>query len=167
MTGAREIREAIQRIVGVPDASAFTAEVVSVTDVDCTVKLADLEITGVKLFSIGAEGKNTIKPAKGSMVTVLDLSNGKLRDLCLVKVDEPEFIKFDLGGLVLELDAITGKVDISSAGISLKGLLEAMATIIEGLKVGVLSPNSISGPVSPDTLLLVNKFKLDLNTLLK
>ena len=101
------------------------------------------------------------------MVTVLDLSNGKLRDLCLVKVDEPEFIKFDLDGLVLELDATTGKVDISSAGISLKGLLEAMATIIEGLKVGVLSPNSISGPISPDTLLLINKFKLDLNTLLK
>ncbi|KAF0203156.1 MAG: hypothetical protein FD170_1428, partial [Bacteroidetes bacterium] len=150
-----------------PDASAFTAEVVSVTDVDCTVKLADLEITGVKLFSIGAEGKNTIKPAKGSMVTVLDLSNGKLRDLCLVKVDEPEFIKFDLDGLVLELDAMTGKADISSGRVSLKSLFESLATILTSLKVAVLAPNAPSGTITPDTLTLVNKFKTDFKALLK
>lgn len=167
MSGSREIREAIQRIVGVPDASAFTAEVVSVSDTDCTVTLSGLEISGVKLFSIGAQGKNTIKPAKGSMVTVLDLSNGKLRDLCLVKVDQPELIKFDLDGLVMELDAKTGKLDVSSSGVSLKSLFNSLAEIIQGLKVGVLAPNAISGPVSPDTILLVNKFKTDFNTLLK
>lgn len=167
MSSEREIREAIQKIAGAQGASAFTAEVVSVTDTDCTVKLSDLEISGVKLFSIGVEGKNTIKPAKGTMVTVLDLSNGKLRDLVLVKVDEPELIRFDLDGLVMELDATTGKIDVSSGGISLKSLLNSIATIIQGLKVGVLAPNSISGPVSPDTIALVNKFKADFNTLLK
>ncbi|PKP46814.1 MAG: hypothetical protein CVT94_13450 [Bacteroidetes bacterium HGW-Bacteroidetes-11] len=167
MSNAREIREALIKIIGAPDASAFTAEVVSSTDTDCTVKLADLEISGVKLFSIGAPGKNTIKPAKGSMVTVLDLSNGKLRDLVLIKVDEPEFMKFDLDGLVLELNAKTGKIDVSSGRVSLKGLFDSLATILTTLKVAVLAPNAPSGTITPDTLTLVNKFKTDFKALLK
>ncbi|KAF0190442.1 MAG: hypothetical protein FD166_3807 [Bacteroidetes bacterium] len=167
MSDVREIREALQRIYGKSEASAFTAEVTAVSSTECSVKLGDLVIDGVKLYSIDGAGKYTIKPATGSMVTVLDLSNGKLRDLCLVKVDKPELIKFEMNGLTLELDALTKKVDVSSGAISLKSLFDSVATIIEGLKVSVLAPNSTSGPVLPDTIVLVNKFKMDVNALLK
>ena len=72
----REIREKIKAIAGNQGTAFFTAEVVKVDGSTCTVEYAGSKLTGVKMFSIGAEGEFLIKPATGSMVTVADLSGG-------------------------------------------------------------------------------------------
>ncbi|GAB1403036.1 hypothetical protein MASR1M74_02140 [Lentimicrobium sp.] len=164
---AREIREKIKAIAGEQASVVFTAEVVMVDGASCTVDYGGRRFTGVKLFSIGPEGKFIIKPAPGSMVTVADLSAGLRRDLCLLKIDKIEQLKIEHEGLVFDIDGKAGKFEISSKGVSLTGLLTSLADILKTLKVAVLAPNAPSSTITPDTLTLVNKFETDLNRLLK
>ncbi len=164
---AREIREKIKAIAGEQASVVFTAEVVMVDGASCTVDYGGRRFTGVKLFSIGPEGKFLIKPAPGSMVTVADLSAGLRRDLCLLKIDKIEQLKIEHEGLVFDLDGRAGKMELSSNGVSLSGLFSQLARIIKGLKVSVLSPNAPSGSPTPDTIALVQAFETDLNRLLK
>lgn len=163
----REIREKIKAIAGNQGTAFFTAEVVKVDGSTCTVEYAGSKLTGVKMFSIGAEGEFLIKPATGSMVTVADLSGGLKRDLCLLKIDKVEQMKLEHDGLVFDIDGKAGKIEISSKGVSLTGLLTSLADILKTLKVAVAAPNAPSGTITPDTLALVNKFETDLKRLLK
>lgn len=164
---AREIREKIKAIAGSQGMTLFTAEVVKVDGPICTVEYAGAKLTGVKIFSIGAEGKFLIKPVTGSMVTVADLSGGLKRDLCLLKIDAIEQMKIEHDGLVFGIDGKAGKFEISSKGVSLTGLLTSLADILKTLKVAVLAPNAPSSTITPDTLTLVEKFETDLKRLLK
>lgn len=169
MSKAKEIREAIQRIStggNVPSA-IFVAEVVSSTDKDCKVRIGDLELTGVNLLSVISDGDLLIKPASGSMVTVIDFTQGQLRDLCVIKIDKPELIKYTHKSLSFELDGKTGKLDVTGNGVSLLSLFESLSNIIKSLKVAVLAPNAPSGTITPDTLTLVTQFETRFKQLLK
>lgn len=169
MSKSREIREAIQRISSggnVPSAF-FIAEVVSATDKDCTVRVGDLVLTGVNLLSVVSDGDLIIKPAAGSMVTVIDFSQGQFRDLCVIKIDRPEIIRYSHQSLIFELNGSTGKLEVSGNGISLRDLFESLAGLIKSLKVAVLAPNAPSGTITPDTLTLVTKFETQFKQLLK
>lgn len=166
---AKEIREAIQRISSggnVPTA-IFVAQVVSATDKDCKIRIGDLVVTGVNLLSIVSDGDLVIKPAPGSMVTVVDFSQGELRDLCVIKVDKPELIKYAHQSLTFELDGNNGNVEVSGNGVSLRDLFEALSGIIKTMKVAVLAPNAPSGTITPDTLALVTEFETKFKQLLK
>ncbi len=166
---AKEIREAIQWISssGNTPSAIFVAEVISSTDQDCKVRVGDMELTGVNLLSVVSEGDLLIKPAPGSMVTVIDFSRGAFRDLCVVKVDRPELIRFGHQSLAFELDGKSGKVEVSGNGVSLRSLFESLSGLIKGLKVAVLAPNAPSGTITPDTLALVTEFEMKFKQLLK
>ena len=76
-------------------------------------------------------------------------------------------MKLEHDGLVFDIDGKAGKIEISSKGVSLTGLLTSLADILKTLKVAVAAPNAPSGTITPDTLALVNKFETDLKRLLK
>ena len=167
MSDIRNIREHIQNISGLKDLGKpfFTAEVSSVTDTDCSIMYGTLELTGVKLFSIGSAGKLLVKPKKGSKVTVADLSQGKLRDLVIIKADEVELIRYDQDGLTFEIDSLSKKIDIKNDTVSLTKIFGSLADIIS--KLTVSTPNGPSGTPLPPTLAAIEKFKTDFQTLLK
>ncbi|MCK9452867.1 MAG: hypothetical protein M0Q90_14325 [Bacteroidales bacterium] len=162
-----EIREKIQAIAGNQGVVMFTAEVVDVDDTFCTIDYGGNKYGGVMLFSIGQQGKFLLKPAIGSMVTVADLSAGLKRDLCLVRIDKLERFKIEHNGLVFEIDGESAKIDMSHNGVSLSTIFEKLAEILKTLKVAVLTPNSPSGAITPDTLALVTGFEMAFKSLLK
>lgn len=166
MSDVRKIREYVRRISEAGRYVAhFVAEVKSVSGPSCTVLLGDLELEGVRLFSVDNAGTLLIKPKAGSKVTVADLSGGQLRDMELVKVDSPELIAYAMNGLVVEIDSTTKKVDIHNSSVSLSGLMTSVYEIIS--KLTVSTPNGASGTPLPPTVQALEKFKQDFGTLLK
>jgi len=165
MSESRKIREKIREIAGSNGIAHFTAYVTKVSDSDCTIKIGDLEIEHVKLFSIDTKGSLTIKPKVNTVVTVADLSDGQLRDLTLVKVDIPETIKYSENGLEVEIDSVEKKIDIKNSSISLTKLFTELYDIIS--KLTVSTPNGPSGTPLPPTITSLEKFKTDFQTLLK
>lgn len=90
-----EIAKAIRAINGDNSGPAlFTGEVKSVEGETCTVKTGDFEIPDVSITPAddGKDGKLTIIPKVGSMVTVADLSGGLLRRMAVVQWGEVEKI---------------------------------------------------------------------------
>jgi len=167
MNDARTIRDSIRRIAGLDDlgSSLFTAQVKSVTETECSVMYGTLEITGVKLFSISSVGKMLIKPKKGCMVTVADLSGGQMRDLVMIKADEVELIRYDQDNLVIEIDSVSGKVDISNQGTSLTKIMDALHDLLQSFKV--LTPQGPSEGLQVDTMTSLAQFKTTYQQLLK
>ena len=167
MSDLREIRQRIRDISGLNDLGApfLTATVTKVTNKDCSVMYGALELTEVKLFSTGEAGKLLIKPKVGSNVTVADLSQGKLRDLVIIKADQVELIKYTQDGLVVEIDSVAGKVDIKNDKTSMTKLFASLCDIIS--KITVSTPNGPSGTPLPPTITSIEKFKTDYKTLLK
>ena len=143
----------------------FTAQVTAVGEADCSVLHGAMTLSGVKLFSSGQPGKLLIKPKVGSMVTVADFSQGKLRDLTVIKADEVELIKYDQDGLTVEIDSVSKMVDIKNNTTSLSKLFASVADIISGITVSTPMGNS-GTPLLPTTL-LIEKFKMDFQSLLK
>lgn len=163
-----EIRERIQQIAGTykPGDVAFVAEVTTVTDTDCTVKLGELELIKVRLFSQATEAGNILfKPKVGSMVTVADFSSGKLRDLQVISCDKITLIKFVENGLTIEIDSETKKLDIKNDQVGMKDLFQAIADIVKQLTVS--TPAGPSGTPLPPTLASVTQFETDFKLLLK
>lgn len=102
MSKYRQIRELIQKNAGTYNAQGwvFTAEVTSVSGDLCNVKIGDFELSEIRLNAIENGSKNgiLIKPAIGSKITVLDMSNGKFRDLQAIGFSEVESIIIMNGG---------------------------------------------------------------------
>lgn len=163
-----EIKEIIRDISGcTKNPVVFTAEVVKVSGNTCSIQYGEMELSGVKLFSIGDAGNFLIKPAVGTMVTVADLSGGNKRDMVIIKIDKVEQLKFEHNKLVFDLDGKSSKIEISSKQVSLLSLFDELINIIKNLKVNVLAPNSPSATVTPDVLLLLEKFESSIKQLLK
>jgi hypothetical protein len=166
MSKSREIKEALKKIVGESPEVIFTAEVTRVTESECDIKYGEFTFTGVSLFC--ADGGNLlVKPAKNSMVTVADLSNGNYRDLIIIKVDKADLIRLEHEGIQFEMDGASKKFNLSTSEVNLKDILVSIATILKSLKVLVAAPNSPSGTITPDVVTRVEKFESDINKLMK
>lgn len=119
-----QIKRKLEEIAGsaAEGTALFTAEVKSVEGETCTVLVGGLEVPDVLLTPAdeGADGKLVITPRQGSIVTVADLSGGRLRRLAVVhwgKVekitctcDSVEFNGGNLGGLV-KIEKLTEKIN--------------------------------------------------------
>lgn len=167
MSRIDDIKESIQQIARINQqlGIVFTAEVVSANDATADVRFGDFIFTEVKLFSIEAAGGLLVKPKVGSMVTVLDLSEGKYRDLVIIKCDTPEQVKMEMNGLTLDIDGVNGKIGMKASGISLLDLMNSITTIIKGLTVS--TPAGPSGTPLPTTLQAVTQFETDFKQILK
>lgn len=139
MSNYRNIRQSIEDIASARAASeiVFTALAKSVSDTDCTIEVAGITLTGVKLYSIAAAGNLLVKPKENSTVTVMDMSRGKKRDLVVVKVDEPARVMINSNGFVVDFDCEAQKFDIKNNGASLKDFFETLIDIIKTLQVTV------------------------------
>lgn len=113
-----EIARALRQIAGTGKGSTpvFTGEVKSVEGETCTVTVGGLEIPDVLLTPAddGKEGKLTITPKEGSMVTVADLSSGELRHLAVVQWGEVEKITLTAGSIELNGGENGGLVKIQA-----------------------------------------------------
>lgn len=167
MNRLEEIKESIRHIAGANDQTGivFTAEVVSATETTASVRFGDFIFSGVKLFSIEAAGGLLVKPKAGSTVTVLDLSQGKYRDMVIIKCDTPESIKMEINNLKVDFDGVNGKIGMTASGKSLLDLMNSITTIIKGLTVS--TPAGPSGTPLPTTLQAVTQFETDFKQFLK
>ena len=73
----------------------FTAEVDSVEDESCTVKIGTLELTDVRLRAVlnSESDKIVVTPKRGSRVLVADLSGGSYSDLAVLSYSEAEKVE--------------------------------------------------------------------------
>jgi len=169
MNDVAKIREHIMRIASAgrnAGCIALTVEVIEVFDTHCTVQLGDMKLTGVRLYSQASEkGNILLKPKKGTMATVL--TDTDFRDMEIIKADSISSMKFEENGLIIEYDSEAGKIQIKNNQVSLKDLFQQLTDMIRSLKVGVLAPNSISGPVDPGTMASAVKFETSFKQLLK
>lgn len=161
----KEIREKIQQIAGKRVGCILCwGEVSEITDKDCSVKVGDLKLTKVRLYSQAtAAGNIYLKPKEGSMVTVL--CDAEYRDLQVISCDSFVSFKFEENGLVFEYDSDTKKFDIKNDQVGLKDLLQSVADIVKQLTVS--TPAGPSGTPLPPTLQQVTTFETDFKKLLK
>ncbi len=144
----------------------FWAEVKSVQGDTCTIFVVDLELDGVCLNATGAEiqDKLIITPKVGTMALIGSIS-GDLRELVVLKVNEPEVITYTYGGLEVIIDSTDSKISIKNSGISLVDLFGSIMDIITNLTVS--TPNGPSGTPLPPTIQAIQQFNVDMDKLLK
>jgi len=150
MSRIEEIKSSIQQIARTNQqlGIVFTAEVVSANEATADVQFGDFIFTGVKLFSIEAAGGLLVKPKVGSMVTVLDLSEGKYRDMVIIKCDTPELVKMEINGLEVEINGVSGKVALKNSATSFKDLLNEL---VKEVNAAIITTPAGAGTVSPAT----------------
>lgn len=162
----KELAEALKAHSREPVNNMMYAEVKSVEGDTCTITYAGIDIADVRLKATGAGGddKLIIAPKAGTMALVGSLS-GKLTDLVVLKVDEPEVISYTFGGLEVIIDSTDKKVSIKNDQVSLLDLMSSLKSIIEQLTVA--TPAGPSGTPLPPTITALAQFEMDFNNLLK
>lgn len=121
MNHLKEIKESIQNIADMYDAPSaiFTAFVVDCNADTCTVRCGENKYTGVKLRAINNGDSNhlIVTPKVDSQVIVADLSNGHLRDLCVVQYSQIDKVEISYGEG--QTYTIKGKTDEEEALVEL------------------------------------------------
>ena len=150
-----ELAVKLKALGGKPPQILFYADVKSIEGDTCTITYAGLDIDEVKLNASGADvsDKLIITP-KGGTIALIGSLSGDLRDLVLLKCDEPEKIAYTYGGLEVIIDS----TDILQ-------LLGDIKTIIEQLTVS--TPNGPSGTPLPPTIQALTEFDLNYKKLFK
>lgn len=100
-----DIAKKISEIRGANPSILFVAKVKEVNGDVCTIEIGDLELTDVRLCSVVNDDKNKllITPAKDSMVTVADLSDGEMRTMVVVQYSSVEKINLKIEDTTLEI----------------------------------------------------------------
>jgi hypothetical protein len=161
------LAELLKAVTGSKSGSPlFYAEVKSIQGDSCTITFAELDIDEVKLNATGGDvsDKLIITPKVGTMALIGSLS-GDLRDLVMLKCDEPELISYIYGGLEVIIDSTDSKVSIKNSDISLVDLFTSIMDIFTNLTVS--TPNGPSGTPLPPTIQAIQQFNQDMPKLLK
>lgn len=167
MDKIQEIKAKLRLTVGAEPNLPIQATVVSVEGETCTVRLASgFEIDDIRLKSTVGDGDNYLlqTPAVGSDVTLLS-SDGTVKNMFVVLMDDLESFRFSHGGLKIEFDGADGKVLIKNNQTSLYKLLDDLSMLLKQLKVyTAMGP---SGTPLPDTILAIEAFEIGFKQLLK
>jgi len=164
-----EIKKALREVVGVNPNYPIVGTVLAVDGETCTVQLVNgLVLTDVKINASVTDSEDylILEPAFNSEVLMLS-GDGTLANLYIIKVNEVATFKFSQLGMKVEFDALEGRIKIENGAINLKDLFTDLATIINSLKVGVVSVGAPSGTITPDVVALVTSFSTKVNSLLK
>lgn len=167
MNKSAEIKRALIEALGMNPNLPITAEVVSVQDKTCTVKLiSDLVLSDVRLCATISEEVDyfVVVPKIGSEVIMIS-QTGKLSGLMVIKVDAVEKIYYKKGTFEFIVDGTTGKVTLKKAGANFGGLINELIDTISSAQLVTLSG---PGTIDPATISQLNtiksKFNLILNT---
>jgi len=164
----KQIKKQLREIVAANPNLPLQAEVTSLEDDTCTVKLATgLELNDVRLkATIGGSDDNYFiqRPKIGSKVVLLSIT-GSLDDLMVLKIDELENVEFSQGGLSILIDSEDGKIAIENENTSLKDIFQTLADLLKAFKV--YTPAGPSGTALPDVVLQIEGFETQFKELLK
>jgi hypothetical protein len=165
MNKAAEIKKALIEALGAKPNLPITAEVVSVEENTCTVKLvSELVLSDVRLCATISEDADlfVLVPKVGSEVVLIS-QTGKLSGLMVIKVDAIETIKYKKGTFEFIIDGTTGKVTLKKEGANFGGLINEL---IDALVGAVITTPSGSGSISPATVTQLNQIKSKFNLIL-
>lgn len=167
MNKATEIKRALIEALGVNPNLPITAEVVSVQDKTCSVKLvSELVLTDVRLGATISDDQDSllIVPKIGSEVVLIS-QTGKLSGLMVIKVDAVERIEFKKSDFEFIVDGTTKKVTLKNSGANLGSLMNDLIDTVSNAQI--ITPNG-PGSISPITITqlttIKTKFNLILNT---
>jgi len=167
MDKSAKLKQALIEALGITPNLAITAEVVSVENTTCTVKLvSELVLSDVRLCATINESDDlfVITPQIGSEVIVMS-QTGKLSGLFVLKVDAVESISYKKNGLEFLIDGTTGKVTLKNQMANFGGLISNMITeISNAIVLTPAGPGSIAPTTKAKLVLLDTKFKSLLNT---
>ncbi len=164
-----EIKKALKDIVNANPNYPIVATVLAVDGEVCTVQLkSGLVLTDVKINASVTDSEDflLLVPAYNSEVLMLS-GDGTLANLYIIKVNEVGQFKFSQSGMKVEFDSTDGKIKIENGTVNLKALFTDLATILNSLKVSVVSVGAPSGTITPDVVTLVSDFSTKVNALLK
>jgi hypothetical protein len=164
-----EIKKRLQEVVGANPNYPIVGTVQSVEGETCTVQLASgLVLSDVKINASVTDGEDflLLVPAFNSEVLMLS-GDGTLSNLYIIKVNEVAKFQFSQEGMKVEFDSFDKKIKIENGTVNLKDLFSDLATIINSLKVNVVSVGAPSGTITPDVVTLVTNFSTKVNSLLK
>lgn len=161
-----EIKRLLKEIVKVSPALPITGEVVAVDGETCRVKIAELELSGVRLKAAvtGANDYLMLVPKIGSVVILLSRT-GDLDDLMIVQNDQVERIEYKQNGLEVIIDSSDAKIGIRNNTVSLFDLLGELTDLLKQLQVS--TPSGPSGTPLPPTIAALNAFENKYKQLLK
>lgn len=148
----------------------FTAKVVSVEGVTCTIQVAGgLKVSDVRLKSSEKEGQNyeLRTPVVGSNVTVVS-HTGLLDNLSVIQFDEVEKYEFVKDGLSFTLDN-DKKVSLKNEQISLLDLFQEIKNTLTNFSVLYVNPAGAPTPTVPDPQMQgpLNQLEVKFKQLLK
>lgn len=148
MNRANDIKAAIQAISrgGFGKQLQLVGKVKSVEGETCTVDVAGLEIDEVRLTAVndGGEGKLVVTPKVGSVVLMVDLSYGELRDVAVLAYTNVEKIEATVEQVELNGGENGGLVNIEQLK-SWMGNVESDLTTLKTL----LQSSPIAGNGAP------------------
>lgn len=154
---ANMLRELISESCG--ETILIPATVTEITGSCCTVlvnKSLEMRDVWLKVSIDDNENKLLIIPKPGSLVLLASLS-GDLRDLAVVKVDEPDRIEYIAKSTKIEIDGDSGKISITNGGVSLSDLFFDLSDLIENLKLS--TPSGPTGGLMANSIVELDKFK--------
>lgn len=167
MDRSAQIKQALIEALGINPNLAITAEVVSIQNTTCTVKLiSELVLTDVRLCATINESEDlyVMVPKVGSEVILIS-QTGKLSGLMVVKVDAVESISYKKGGFEFIVDGSTGKVTLKNESVNFGQLLSSLITEIQNAIILTPSGPGKIGPTTKAKLIALDtKFKTLLNS---
>lgn len=167
MDRSAQIKQALIEALGINPNLAITAEVISIQNTTCTVKLiSELVLTDVRLCATINESEDlfVMVPKVGSEVILIS-QTGKLSGLMVVKVDAVESISYKKGGFEFIVDGSTGKVTLKNESANFGELLSSLITEIQNAIILTPSGPGKIGPTTKAKLIVLDtKFKTLLNS---
>ncbi|AZI53907.1 hypothetical protein EIB75_10605 [Epilithonimonas vandammei] len=163
----KQVKTLLRDIVAANSNLPIQAEVISLEDDTCSVKLASgLELNDIRLkATIGSDDNYFLaRPKEGSKVLLLSIT-GDLDDLAVIKIDEIENFEFASNGLKILIDSEDGKVKIGNDETNLKKIFQMNVDLLKMFKV--FTPSGASGTALPDVVVKINEFETEFKKLLK
>ncbi|MCX6281473.1 MAG: hypothetical protein NTU51_05895 [Bacteroidetes bacterium] len=117
----------------------FYATVTEITGNTCSAKLGDLELTDIKLKATTRddEDKLILTPKVGSSV-ILGCNDEDLRDVMIIKVDDPEKIFYKHKDITIDIDGSSGNIVINKGDngglINIEKLVDRLNSIEDYVK---------------------------------
>jgi hypothetical protein len=165
MSKSAEIKKALIEALGANPNLPITAEVVSVEDNTCTVKLvSELVLSDVRLCATISEDADSfvLVPKVGSEVVLIS-QTGKLSGLMVIKVDAIETIKYKKGTFEFIIDGTTGKVTLKKQGANFGVLINELIDAISTAQI--ITPTG-PGSINPTTVAQLTQIKAKFNLIL-
>lgn len=160
-----KLKQALIEALGINPNLAITAEVVSVQNTTCTVKLvSELVLSDVRLCATINESTDSfvIVPKIGSEVVLLS-QTGKLSGLMVIKMDAVENIAYKKEAFEFVVDGTTGKVTLKNESVNF-GIL--IGNLIDTISNAIIETPNGPGAINAATQLQLEQLKTKFNLIL-